>query len=206
MSRKSSIDPEVMQSEEYLDQTLAAQALYPQLLMECDTMGVIVGIRRVVRATGIDGADNALDELIANGYVVPVEMETGTVHVIRHHFINNNYEKRLTDFSKFKGRLPEYIETPVKGGQLYGVPYKSATSSAQVVEERIGEDRIGEEGRGEERKREEERGATLHCPNCGSDVTTGMRANGFVQFECMSCGESSWINEVTGEVSNNPVR
>ena len=221
MSRKSGIDPEVMQADRYLEQSLAAQALYPQLLMESDTMGVVVGVHRVVRATGIEGADNALDELIANGYVVPIDIETGTVHVIRHYFINNNYEKRLTDFSKFKGRLPEYIETPVRGGQLYGIPYKSATSRLQVAEERIGKDGIGKDGIGKdgiggeriggERNRRGEptppaqSSKAIECPCChGEAFLSDETKNGFTQFECFDCHNVAWIDTDTGTVVDNP--
>lgn len=204
MSRKSAIDPEVMQTERYAALSLAAQALYPQLLMESDTMGVVVGARRVLLATGITDAAEALEELIESGYVVPIEVNGDTVHIVRHYFVNNNYQRKYTERSKFFTRLPEYIETPRKGGEVYGAPCTHRTSTVHAQAEQNREEQNREDGRGREGNRGGEPPALVPCPHCRASVTVGETANGYIHFECMECGTTGYLDTVTGEVVDNP--
>ncbi len=210
MSRKSSIDPEVMQSDLYMGQTIAAQALYPQILMESDTMGVIVGIRRVVLAAGIPDAADALNELIGNGYVVPLDIDGNTVHVIRHYFIHNNYQQKYAARSKFYSRLPQYIKTPAKGGEIYGEPceHSACTVHARAEQNREEQSRYEyepkrEDGSGGEGNRGGEP-QPIPCPRCGGPTFGSEEVNGFVHIECMECRATSWVDPVTGETTDNP--
>lgn len=212
MSRKSGIDPEVMQSDLYTSQTIAAQALYPQILMESDTMGVVVGIRRVVRASGIPDAADALNELIENGYVVPLDIDGNTVHVIRHYFIHNNYQRKYAERSKFYERLPQYIKTPAKGGELYGAPCEHGTCTvrAQAEQSRAEGEQSGEElSRDERSGGEGNRGGEpgprpIQCPMCMAEMHTGQTVNGYVQVECVDCGFIGWFDRETGDFVDNP--
>lgn len=216
MSRKSSIDPEVMQADRYLEQSLAAQALYPQLLMESDTMGVVVGVRRVLLASGIPNATSALDELMDNGYVVPLDIHGDTVSLIRHYFINNNYLQKYAQRSKFYERLPDYIETPRKGGEIYGALRTHSARTVHAQAEQRGEEQRGEEQRGEEMSGgERNRGGeptrvaqssgAIECPRChGEAFLSGEAKNGFTQFECLHCRKVAWIDTDTGTVVDNP--
>lgn len=77
MSRKSKtmIGADVMQSDLYLNLSIPAQALYPQLNLEADQYGIVTGIRRVLRSVGMD--EESLKELEEGGYVLAVKPQEG---------------------------------------------------------------------------------------------------------------------------------
>lgn len=77
MSRKSKtmIGADVMQSDLYLNLSIPAQALYPQLNLEADQYGIVTGIRRVLRSVGMD--EESLKELEKGGYLLAVKPQEG---------------------------------------------------------------------------------------------------------------------------------
>ena len=203
--RKKAISPEVMQSDRYLGLSLSAQALYPQLLMESDTAGVVVGVRRALLSTGIPEAEKALRELVENGYVTPVEVNDDTVYLIIHYFVHNNYQPRYVERSAFYGRLPDYIEVPSKGGEIYGARCTHGVRTVQARAEQIGEEQIGEEQIGAEQS-EEDTPPRISCPVCGADAAVGGTTNGLVQFQCLSCDVVAYLDPETGEAFADPYR
>lgn len=71
-------------SDEFLDRSTGAQALYLQLNLNADSNGIITGMRALLRLAGADNA--ALDELVTNGFI----LDCGSgFYAVRHWWLHN---------------------------------------------------------------------------------------------------------------------
>lgn len=71
-------------SDEFLDRTTGAQALYLQLNLNADSNGIITGMRALLRLAGAD--TSALDELVEHGFI----LDCGNgFYAVRHWWLHN---------------------------------------------------------------------------------------------------------------------
>lgn len=114
---------DIVQSDAFLDMPVSTQALYFQLGMEADDDGFIGNPKKVIRVLGC--SDDDLKILLTKRFVILFE---SGVLVVKHHRINNNYDKHN---SKRTVYLEEFNKLFIKENKAYtldgmqGIPAQS---------------------------------------------------------------------------------
>jgi len=88
----------LIEADDFLNLTKEAQCLYIHLNLNADDEGILNNVATVLRIS--DCGDEAFDELIQTGYILPV---VGNVFAIKHWNINNS----LSDKRKKKSTIVE---------------------------------------------------------------------------------------------------
>lgn len=199
-------------SDEFLEMTPSAQALYLQLNLAADADGAIDGVNRVVRGAGFKPAD--LDELEVCGYVV--RAPSTAVPFVRHWWANNkkdahNYRPgphaaEAREFGMDDART--YVEPPDSPWIRHPDGYQADASRTSVHkrrERKINKEKVIEENPNEEKPTEENtregalktrasRGEpnpqSAPCPECGADcITCPDEATGGLRAYCPVHGD-----------------
>lgn len=84
MAERRMISASVIQSDDFLDLSFEAQALYFQLIMSADNFGFVSGVKRLVRGVGV--SENALEALKNERFILA--FDSGVI-VISHWFVAN---------------------------------------------------------------------------------------------------------------------
>lgn len=82
----------VIESDEFVDMSPSAQALYMHLMFGADGIGCIDGVQRIMRSCGACEGDYA--ELLNSGFVITAESPSDKADVIAHWFVHNNLNDR----------------------------------------------------------------------------------------------------------------
>ncbi|MBR3326472.1 MAG: hypothetical protein IKG22_04030 [Atopobiaceae bacterium] len=104
MRSRACYSTEVTETDEFLELSLGARALYFHLLPEADGSGHVIGIRRAARGVGLL---DMLPELYESGYLLDVDGEC----YITHEWVNNKYDGRVWERAMTKCE-------PFKAGRL----------------------------------------------------------------------------------------
>lgn len=148
MATKRMFSKSIVGSDAFMDMPPSTRELYFQLGMEADDDGFIGNPKRIVR--GIGATDNDYDLLKAKKFVL---VFPSGVLVIKHHRINNNWDKYNCKRTPY---IEEFKQLAIKENMAYtldisqGEPLQSANSLLTVSRR--------EENKGEENRIEERRG------------------------------------------------
>ena len=132
----------IVDSDAFLDMPLSAQALYFHLGMSADDDGFVANPRRIQRVIGCN--DDDLKILSGKSFIIPF---TSGVVVIKHHRMNNNWDKHNCKRTVYTDELNQLY---IKENKAYtldssqGIPVQSGFSLDSVF--RIEENRIDKEG------------------------------------------------------------
>lgn len=100
---KSSIllTSDICRSDKFLELSFDAQSLYLQACFECDSYGLFINPKTLLRTTG--NSNKSLDELTENGFLISVEHEQSLYFVVR-----NWWQMNKLDRTKFNN--PPLVE------------------------------------------------------------------------------------------------
>lgn len=88
MLEKFTVCSSVIQSDKFLSLTKSAQALYFQLMAECDVCGIVVDFKRCVRSA--DASEEDLNLLIKSGFVENIGSFIRICHWVDHTWEGKN--------------------------------------------------------------------------------------------------------------------
>ena len=105
MADQRMIHRSVVCSDEYIDLSFEAQALYIQLTIEADNFGFVGGVKKIMRSIGV--TENTITELTKARFVIPFD---SGVFVIRHWMLGNGtFKNDRTYESKYPKELSQVV-------------------------------------------------------------------------------------------------
>ena len=101
MANRRMFSRDVTDSDQFLDLSIPAQALYFHLGMAADDDGLISSARRIARCIGV--AEDALGELIEKGFLI--DFPEGGIYAISHFLVNNTIKSDRYKPTIFQAQL-----------------------------------------------------------------------------------------------------
>jgi len=188
---KTMISRDVVGSDDFLELSHEAQALYLQVNVECDGMGVIDSMKKVLRTATI--SDKALEELVSSGFLHGFEFAGKKLYIITHYWCMNNTQGKKTFFGQYRDVVTSLFTFASDDMRVY-VPISGEVTSNLPVSLKIKEI--------EEKKRQSNTRALPSggdggnvenaglqealCPICRMPLVP-FQDNGDVVIDCPSC-------------------
>lgn len=204
----------VCYNDEFLSMSDKAKLLYLLLGFEVNSIGEIVGARRIAR--GLGSGEDALQELAGCGFII----EAGGRVFDRHHFENNTLSNQGmkasagNEFSKVAGLIEFEGEEFKSAYRLanHELGENKANDSRNIaIKREVNETKTKHKERGNPnpnpntRKGETEppRAIGTSCPVCGGNCTAARELTGRMHAACALHGDF-WYDPCTGEYYDNP--
>lgn len=214
---KVMISSSVCRSENFLELSAEAQALYFQCCLEADRYGVVYGVKSLIRlcASSLD----ALNELLEASFLIELEGENGAFVVVRHWFEANKLDRSklenyrndalfnqvcIVDNSRAY-RLTSSLELEafevansdddrnIPNLTLYVTKgcHPSDTKVSVIKENKrenkTTEKQTTENEQTEPNEKEVKAAFVTECPRCGSDAAFYKNGNA-ITYDCKNCG------------------
>ena len=211
----------ICRSDKFLDLSFEAQALYLQACFECDSYGLFSNPKTLLRTTG--NSNEALGELIKNGFLISVEHNQTLYFVVR-----NWWQINKLDRTKFNN--PPLVEVmnlctingsnelhlileasemgliEVEKGESEGLPNIKMYGSPELVPDQSRSSPEGETNSNVTNSNSNEhneteindRRETTSCPQCDGEAVFA-HFDAVDYFLCPNCGLFR-INSETGEI------
>lgn len=214
---KVMISSSVCRSENFLELSAEAQALYFQCCLEADRYGVVYGVKSLIRlcASSLD----ALNELLEASFLIELEGENGAFIVVRHWFEANKLDRtklmsyrndsffnqvcivddsrayRLIsslDLEAFE-KASSDDERNIPNLNLYVTKgcHPSDTKVSVIKkkkrEEKTTERKTTENEQTEPNEKEVKAASVTKCPRCGSDAAFYQNGS-VITYDCQNCG------------------
>ena len=177
MAQRRMLAKQVLQSEEYIELSMEAKALYPFLMLETDDDGFIGNVKIVCRAAGL--SESVVDELAEAGFVIRFGK---TVCVVSHFCVQNSIQKSKKRDTSFVDELEQLVR------DKQGVYHLRRTFAGQLPDE-VSEEQLSE-GQSEESPDKsnlikKKAGKRAFCPICQDLVPVDDEGIG----TCRKCGK-----------------
>ena len=139
MAQRRMMSLRIIDTDQFLDMPMTAQALYMHLCMRADDDGFVDNPRKIRRMTGSNEDDYKL--LMAKQFIIPFD---SGVCVIKHWRIHNYIQKDRYQATMYQGEIKQL---QVDGNGVYHMDAECIHDGHSTVDTqvRLGEDRLGKD-------------------------------------------------------------
>lgn len=219
MPRKSVINPDVTEADEFCSLPIEARELYFHLLVNADSIGAITGAKRLARSYDYGSPSGALQALIDEGYLVEGHEGGATVLFVRHWWAHNKHDARASRGSHYdlakalfdqveECHGPYQLKATAESRRNYDgatTPIETATQGEGKETEGNPSERNPMEGKGNGRgSLKGEPPEPIECPTCHKQTLQLFLEQEHPQAQCTNCQTVAYFNPETGELSRMP--
>ena len=220
---KSSIllTSDICRSDKFLELSFDAQSLYLQACFECDSYGLFINPKTLLRTTG--NSNKSLDELTENGFLISAEHEQSLYFVVRNWWQMNKLDRtkfnnpplvEVMNLCTIRGSNEFYLISKAlemglieaEKGKSEGLPNIKMYGSPELVPDQSRSSPEGETNSNVTNSNSNEhneteindRRETISCPQCDGEAVFA-HFDAVDYFLCPNCGLFR-INSETGEI------